>query len=62
MLPEDEERREVEAAVEEVTTMLYRAAVHLQGKGYEPDLVFAARSTPPCASPPAIMAARKPSK
>ena len=42
MLLEDEERCEVEAAVEKVTIMLYRAAVHLQGKGCEPDLVFAA--------------------
>ena len=30
MLPIDQERREVEAAT------------HLQGKGYEPDLIFAA--------------------
>jgi hypothetical protein len=32
MLPIDQERREVEAAVEKVTSMLYRAATHLQGK------------------------------
>jgi hypothetical protein len=42
MLLEDAERCEVEAVVEKVTIMLYRAAVHLQGNGCEPDLVFAA--------------------
>ena len=30
------------ADVEKVLAMLYHAAAHLQSKGYEPDLIFAA--------------------
>jgi hypothetical protein len=38
----DQERRKAQADVEKVSAMLYHAAVHLQSKGYEPDLIFAA--------------------